>query len=186
MKTLREFCQFVTENKDEIILPPSIDSRRLIYAFAKVESGLGQAATRSRFEPSYSGNHYQRIPRGKSMYERSPMVKDAFAQWGDSAAMSYGMFQVMYTTALWLKVVKITDPPENLRHDLLNFLAFKELVESLVMSCKDHNITLEELADGYNSGSFKDNNIPITYVNKIVAAYNEAGKVFEDYDAGRL
>ncbi len=181
-RTLNDFCKFASEGASVLSVPASLDPRRLTYAFAKVESGLGIHADRSRFEPSYSGNHYRRLPINTTMYERSKLTKDAWARWGDAAACSYGLFQIMYTTALTLGAVTLSNPPETLRNDNVNFTVFAQLINKV---CADRpDITLEQLADAYNSGNCYDAIIPTTYVSKIIDAYHAAEDIFEEYDCG--
>lgn len=156
-------------NELQPFIPSNIDAYALMIAFGTVESGAGVIGNRSRFEPSYSGNHYKRLPKGTSMFEKSAIVRDAFETWGDSAAMSYGIFQVMYTTALFLNVLSLADPPEKLREHKTNFDAFIAMIKYICKS--DKTISISQIADAYNSGTYKDVNIPVGYIDRILKVY---------------
>lgn len=169
----QELVALIEKNAPNLKIPDHINKKRLMWAFASNETDLGRMELRSRFEPSYSGNwHRSFYKEGKSMFSRSNLAMTAWRKWGDSAAQSYGLFQIMYTTAIDTGVISIETPPEELRKTEVNVAVFIALINRIVRGNKD--ITVEQIADAYNSGSYKDNIVPKEYITKLKKAYDRA------------
>lgn len=139
--------------------PPALSGTKLLRAIAQVESS-GGAQNIPRFERAYSvGGHY---------FRRAQHVRDAWGQYGDLAACSYGPWQILYIVALELGYNgapwQLTDPPESgpMVVKLLNRRIFGKGAR-----------TLAEVGDAYNSGSFADQMVPEEYIEKLEAAYRD-------------
>ncbi|MCE5247950.1 hypothetical protein LLG88_13635 [bacterium] len=153
--TLRETCcQFGAQ------VPPlshngvPCDGALVLWAFAAVESSYGRDRGVPRHERAYAP--------GGVMYRQSAAVRDLYARFGPGAACSYGTWQMMFPTA---RELGFNGPPEALKDDaVLAPLVCRFLVRS-------QGGTLENAADAYNSGSWRDTCVPLDYVAKIVRAY---------------
>jgi len=117
-----------------------------------------------RFEKAYAPSGYY--------YTRSPEVRKEYEIWGRDAACSYSNFQILYITACELGY---DGPPLALDRDsiaipfvtwLLNIRIFKKGAK-----------TPEEVADAYNSGSYKDAIEPLAYEAKFRRRYDQCLKV---------
>lgn len=133
------------------------DGALVLWAFAGVESSFGRDRYVMRFEPSYS-------PGGK-VYRASPFIRDLWRQHGPDAARSFGSWQMMFPTAVQLGY---TGTPEGLADDR----ALAPLVCAYMKRAQGG--TLENAADAYNSGNWRDRFVPLDYLARIVRAY-EAG-----------
>ena len=130
------------------------DPALVLWAFAGVESSYGRDRLLARLEPSYSP--------GGAFYRQSKAVRDLWARWGPGANCSYGSWQMMFPTAVDLGY---PGTPEGLQAD--------DVLAPLVCHylARAQGGTLENAADSYNSGSWRDRFVPLDYLAKIVAAY---------------
>ena len=179
--TVEQLIALINEHAPRLTIQ-GVDSRRLMWAIAKRETSSGRMADRTRFEPSYSGNwHRSFYKEGRSMYDRSQIVKAAWRAWGDRAACSYGVFQIMYTTALDTGLLGLPDPPEKLLDPNINFSVFIKLVQR-ILAHYDFSVgtikTLRDIADAYNSGNYRDQIVPEGYIDAVLEEYNNAAELF--------
>lgn len=138
---------------------PFANARLILAALAEVESTFGSNC-RPKYEPAYDvGGGYWTPDNAKkwSWYTYGPIV-----------CCSYSSWQMMYPTALELGLCPTLNPT-CLNHDEI---AVNYVCEYLIKRVLDKGAgSLEELADAYNSGSFRDKNVPENYVKKFIAAY---------------
>lgn len=132
--------------------PSAIDPLALVGAFAEVESAFGEFAL-PRHEPAYD--------RGGKYFSR-----DLWRQWGSWAACSYGSWQIMYPVAVELG---FSGSPMDLWDDLVGVHWMVEYVKQRAFN--RGATALSEIADCYNTGSFRDAMFPNVYVNKFHLAY---------------
>lgn len=132
--------------------PPGLDPTLLLMALSLVESS-GGFNNRPRVEPAY-------LPGGRYCDQA------LYGQYGDDAAASWGPLQVMYVTARELgfegSPQELGQPAECVR------MAVKLINRRIVGRGAT---TLEQIADAYNSGSFKDQIVPQDYIRKVKEAY---------------
>lgn len=133
---------------------PWLDGECLLKAIAMNESSYG-SYNLPRFEKAYSYNQ-------KGIYSN----RDLWAKYGDWAACSYSSFQIMYPTALELG---FNGSPMDLWKDSTAIYYVVELI--LRRTIRKGATTVQHVLDAYNSGTFKDNNIPQEYINKGMIAY---------------
>lgn len=138
----------------------------LLYAICLNESSGGKNDI-PRFEPAYAPNGYY--------FKRSQEVRDKWGKYGDLAAMSWGPWQIMFTTAgelgfsgspleLWDAEVSIQFVVKLIKDRIIVRLGAK---------------TVEEIGDSYNSGTFKDAVIGqvAEYRSRLRKNYEEALKI---------
>lgn len=161
--TWRECRQAILEQAGALNLPPSLqgeDPARILAAIAHNESYYGKY-NQPRVEPGYSPGGYY--------FRRAAHVRDEFDQWGAMAAASHGSFQILHIVAWELGY---RGRPAALQDDALGIgFAIRLINRRIVVRGAQ---TLVEIADAYNSGCFKDANVPHRYIQKFLAALNSA------------
>lgn len=100
-------------------------------------------------------------PGGRYYNKKADML---FKKYGSISCCSIGPLQTMYLTAYELGFRK---EPLDLFYPVN---AVDIAIRYINIRCKGWK-TLAELADAYNSGSFKDSRIPKDYIGKFVRAY---------------
>jgi hypothetical protein len=132
-------------------LPAGIDGAQLLWALSGNESSFG-ANCAPRHEPAYchGGKYFD------ALLTRS---------WGCLAHCSYGPWQVLYAN---------TNPGMN----PLTFAQTPELVAGAAASLIQRRIlqaekatTLEEIAEAYNAGDWRDRSMPTQYTADLVKNY---------------
>jgi hypothetical protein len=130
----------------------------LLGALAEVESSFGEA-NRARFEKIYSwGNRYF-----------SAEQMDRWHRWGDIACCSYSSFQIMYPTAceLGFDHSPWDRNPTELFDDQVAILFVLAFIQKRMVGVH----TVGDFADAWNTGSFKDSNVPHEYIVKFTQSY---------------
>lgn len=135
------------------ILPvPGIDHVKLLLAIAGKETSFG-ADNRSRYERAYDDD---------GLYGRqSKYLQSLLKKYGSIAACSYGPWQIMYPTAFEHGFAG---------HPLELWTArdsVKYVISYLNNVSRNGATTIEEYADAWNSGSFKDSNRPLDYMQAV-------------------
>lgn len=132
---------------------------RLLWAIAFVESAAG-ALNVPKHESAYApGGHY---------YKRSPEVRALWNRWGDWAACSYSSFQILFIVATELG---FRGSPIDLWYDEEACPVVVKFLNQRIIKRKPSD--LGDIADAYNSGTFRDQNVPLGYVGKFLKAYDE-------------
>jgi hypothetical protein len=134
---------------------PSISRGQLLWAIAGNESLFGDWCP-PRHERGY---HY-----GSRMYRRSKELRDLTKEWGCLAHCSFGPWQVMLVNAPGFSPIELMADAE---------LACKSAVDFLnrVILGAQKASTLEEIADAYNSGNFRDDIVPHEYIARLKRNY---------------
>ena len=141
----------------------------LLLAIADVESGDRNA--NGMVIPGSGG--LRNVPVHEGAYDfggyywrRASHVRDVVERWGAWAACSYSPWQLLFVAAWEL----------GLRHEpgiLIDpVLAAPWVVKMLNQRLFDRGAkTVRDVADGWNSGSFKDANVPQEYIDNLETAY---------------
>lgn len=153
MRIEKKTFEAIQEQAGSLHAPPGLDPALLLLALCAVESSGGFNNQR-RVEPAYRpGGRYC----DQALYD----------QYGDDAAASWGPLQVMYVTAHELGYQgtpsELGEPSEGVR------MAVKLINRRIVGRGA---ATLEQIADAYNSGSFRDRIVPQEYILKVRQAYD--------------
>lgn len=168
--TTQDILKMVHQNAVLLALPFENDSRRLLLAFAEIESSIGKY--NFRYEPAYglSGLYYR----------KSKALQEAYDVFGPFVAMSYGPFQIMYCVAMELGYkghpLKLTDGNESIRW----------VCQLMNRHGKKGAANLKLLASAYNGGNinaWKSNEAVLKYTQKIEAAYDRWLKTTINWDA---
>jgi hypothetical protein len=114
-----------------------------------------------RYEPAYAPGGY--------FYLHSPDVQARWAVWGRDSACSYSNFQILYNTACELGY---QGPPLALDTDALAILYVVKYIRTRII--QQGATKPEQVADAYNSGSFKDQYVPNAYIRKFMKYYDRA------------
>lgn len=141
--------------KDLELRAAPLDPKQVLWAFAGVESSFGQNFA-PRHEPSYcrSGKYYNSA---------------ATREHGCLAHCSYGPWQVMFANfPVGITPRDLLDPIAG--PELSLRAAIRRLNRALVQGASE----LSQLADAYNSGSFRDDLVPGQYVAGVLEKYKIA------------
>lgn len=140
-------------------LPFRVVPERLLWAIATIESSAGKLNV-PKHESAYApGGHY---------YKRSPEVRALWNRWGDWAACSYSSFQILFIVATELG---FEGSPIDLWYDEEACPVVVTFLNERIIKRSPSN--LEDIADAYNSGTFRDQHVPLDYIEKFLKAYDE-------------
>lgn len=133
-------------------LAPWMDGELCLKALATVESSYGLNNI-PRYEKAYD--------RGGTYYNAALSMK-----YGAWAACSYSSWQIMFPTAVELG---FSGSPEDLNCDAIAIYWVMQYIEKRILNkgCT----RLQDLFDAYNSGTFRDTNVPQQYIAKCTDAY---------------
>lgn len=135
-------------------LAPWMDGEICLKALATVESSYG----------------IYNIPRHEKAYDLggiySKSYKPLLIKYGAMAACSWSSFQIMYPVAYELG---FQGDPIELQNDELAIMWVMEYIRKRILDkgCS----RLQDFADAYNSGTFRDKLIPEDYITKFMKAY---------------
>ena len=146
--------KLVIASAPDLIVPPGIDPVKILCAILHNESSYGVFNV-PRFEKAYG-------PGGK-YYNHTQ-----YTLWGAWACCSYSSFQIMYPTA---RELGFTGTPGQLWNDEEAIKWAIKLINVRIIR-KQGAKTVNQIADGYNSGNCNDSIIPEVYIAKFVLAYN--------------
>lgn len=137
---------------------PGVIGRVLLEAIAEVESSYGANAV-PKYEPAYD--------RGGRYF--SPTLAKG---WGAWAACSYGPFQVMFPVFLemGLHVTPITASDPDFGAEAAARLINRRFASQVPADASAEK-TVKIIGDAYNSGTSRDKNVPVSYCDKLWAAY---------------
>lgn len=134
-------------------VPAGIDGATLLYALSGNESDFG-ANCKPRFEPAYFSGRYAKAAAQAQLN----------AEYGEDAAKSYGPWQVMLINAPGFA-------PDELAEDLEKACtATVGYINRYVLTAQKA-VTLEEIADTFNSGNWRDANVPHVYISNFLQHY---------------
>lgn len=152
----------------DVLAASGIDVERLLRAIRQVETS--GAPTGLRFEPAYMPRGYRLPLQGRELVgtgrSMSAVAEQRWVRWGPWSSASYGPWQILYHTAADLGY---TDHPCDLLH------ASESWVCALLRRIARQGArTLAEIGDAWNSGNFRDQNVPTEYIARLTRAYEEA------------
>ena len=137
----------------------------LLATLAEIESAFGLLAL-PKHEPAFD-------------YGGKFCNHELWLRWGAWSACSYSSFQIMFVTAHELG---FTGSPVHLCDDETAIHWVLEYIRKRII---DRGCTsIEQFADAYNSGSFKDSFVPTEYVQKFVAIYEGIAAKRNLYNGG--
>lgn len=131
-----------------------INGMRLLWALAGNESSFGANCT-PRFEPSYYTDG--------AYYRHSARVRELVALYDREGASSFGPWQLLLVNTK-LTPAQMADPE-------MACQATVEFINRYIISLQRAS-TLSQIADAYNSGSWRDLHVPEGYVSRLEAHYS--------------
>jgi hypothetical protein len=143
------------------------NKKALLVAIAKNESSFGKHLG-PRLEPAYDVRGYY--------FRRSYLIRNQYSKFGDAVAKSYGPFQIMYPVACELGF-DLDESPTLLADFDINTQYAVEYINVRAIKYAD---SVEDIFDAYNSGSSRDQNIPVNYVNRGMRNYEAACREFPE------
>ncbi len=142
------------------LIKETVDTEALLWAVYECEKYTRQYRT-PRFEPAYAP--------GGLYFRSSSMVRQEYARWGSSAACSYSNFQIMFIVA---RELGYDAPPLALDKDSVALPYVVRYINVRILATPGVE-TVENIADAYNSGTYRDANVPERYINKFVRKYKQ-------------
>ncbi len=142
----------------------------LLMAIAVIETS-GGVNNYPNFEPYWIPDGTAFTIEGKIQKGRHPLdnliVSERYAKHGMAAGCSYSAWQILYHTAADMgfdgKPWELWD----------NMVAITWVIKRLNKVAKLGASTVEQFADAWNSGSFKDKIVPERYIKELSEAYYE-------------
>lgn len=145
-----------------------LDGDVLLEAIAHVESS-GGANNWPRLEAAYMPKGVTVTAQGRLIFGTgacfNEIVRKRWLKWGVSSAGSYGPWQILYHTAADLGFAGA--PWELWSPETVRMFVIARLRKIEKAGAR----TVEEFADAWNSGNFRDTIIPSVYINEVKAAY---------------
>ena len=143
----------IRENFGLVRAPLDLDRRKLLWSLAGCESSFGDDID-SHYESAYDigGRYY------------NDQIKHLKGVYGREVCCSQGVFQLLYITAYELGY---RGQPFDLKFPEIQIVYVIEYINKRLKGFG----TIEQFADGYNSGNFKDKNIPEKYIEKFCNIY---------------
>jgi len=153
------------------LLTPNVDADKLLRAIAAVETSGGKNNW-PRVEAAW-------VPKGLAFTVQghivtgtgtamSPIASLRWAKWGLGSAASWGWWQILYHTAADLGHTGA--PHELFDPGVSEIWVYKRLKQIAGKGAT----TVEQFADAWNSGNFKDAIIPTKYIADVKAFYEAA------------
>lgn len=153
-------ARIIKEHAPYLETPEALNSEAILWAVYGCEHYTKRYYA-PRFEPAYAP--------GGLYYRNSKEVRDAYEKWGKSAACSYSNFQILYITATELGY---EGPPLGLDRDSLAIPFVIKYINERIFARGAK--TVEQVADGYNSGTHLDRLKPIKYMARFRRYYDKA------------
>jgi hypothetical protein len=134
-----------------------IQGSQMLWALAGVESSFG-ANCKPRYESAY-------MPEGL-YYRQSPSMRELYRKYGRDAAASYGPWQLMLCNAPGYTPYELATDPEKACQATIGF------INRFVIGVR-YARTLEQFADVFNSGTWRDSVTPQVqgYIRKVTHNY---------------
>ena len=155
LKSLTELIEEYANELEDVSF--ELDKVALLKTLALIESSYGKN-NKPKFESAYY--------IGGKLYKNSPTLRKQIAVYGRDAACSWSSFQIMYINAYDTGYRGL---PKNLRSDEIAIPYIIKFINVRIIRLKPRKI--EDIFDAYNSGSFKDSYVPVTYIRKAMSAY---------------
>ncbi|HVJ09709.1 MAG TPA: hypothetical protein VM554_15130 [Acidisarcina sp.] len=136
-------------------VPESIDGPRLLWALSGCESSFGANCT-PRHEMAYC----------IGIYSHDPRVIELTREFGHDAHCSFGPWQLLLVNAS-----SFTTPEDFVRVDRCAMETASYINMRIIRAQKA--TTIEQIADAYNSGTWRDRSVPEKYIADCVHYYND-------------
>lgn len=136
-------------------VPSGIEPGLLLWALSGCESSFGKNCT-PRFEKAYFVG---------GLYATSPDQAKLLAMYGRFAACSYGPFQIMLVNAIGYTPTELSLDSEKATEATVAY------INRRIFSGKYAATNLEQFADSYNSGTWRDANTPTIYIKRFKQFY---------------
>ncbi|HZU33730.1 MAG TPA: hypothetical protein VFB79_21630 [Candidatus Angelobacter sp.] len=134
----------------ELNAPEGIAGPQLIWALSGNESSFGAHCPPKHEEGYCYGHKY---------------CDASYSQmWGCLAHCSFSPWQIMATNARQFTPLELMNEPEKAIQSVVSFLN-REILG------RQEAKTLSQIADAYNSGNWRDNNVPAEYIEKLHRNY---------------
>jgi hypothetical protein len=135
-----------------------VEPRVMLAAFSLNESSGGYN-NRPKYEPAYG-------PGGKYFNDLQSRLYD---EYGELASSSLSSFQLMFVIFRELGFVY---PPQQAADDVSALPTIIKYFNKRVFKNNEPNF-LSMAGDAYNSGNWKDKNVPLDYINKLLKNYTK-------------
>jgi hypothetical protein len=99
------------------------------------------------------------------MYANSPDQAKLLVMYGVDAACSYGPFQIMAVNAIGYTPKELNEDPEKATEATVAY------INRRIFAGKYPAHDLEQFADAYNSGTWRDANTPTVYIKRFKQFY---------------
>jgi hypothetical protein len=154
-------ARIIKEHAPYLEAPPQLNKEALLWAVYGCEH-YTKKYFEPRFEPAYAP--------GGIYFRNSGAVREEHEKWGRSASCSYSNFQILYITATELGY---SGPPLGLDRDSLAIPFVIKYINERIFT-KPGSETVEQVADGYNSGTHLDRLKPIKYMARFRRYYDKS------------
>ena len=137
-----------------------VDGPRLLWALSGAESGFGENCT-PRHEPAYCTGRYSTNAQVMALTKR----------YQHGAHASFGPWQLMLVCAqTTTKPEETSAAPEMFAR--VDFAAMKTVafINERILRAQAAK-TVSQIADSFNSGTYRDANVPHAYIDKVVGFY---------------
>lgn len=172
MHNRAQIYKMVNEKAHLLKLPFAHDPKKLLLAFAEIESSVGQF--NFRYEPAYGLNGLY--------FRRSQILRKKYDEYGPLVAMSYGPWQIMYIVAV---EAGFAGHPLELAS---GFVSLPYVIEKMNRDAKRGGTSVQLLASCYNGGNssalFRTEAVQ-KYCNKLEAAYDRWLKIDVQWETGQ-
>lgn len=163
----------INRHADDLELPSNVDNVKLLTAMAMVESDGGRNLQPNFERAFYKGGHYWNTHLTELRAKWKSRADPKMRTWsGRAMACSWGPWQILYVTAeelgYWGPPWALTDADVCLTWAIR--LINKRLAPKLPARLEELQI-VSKIADGYNSGSFRDRYVPHDYIDKVLKYY---------------
>ncbi len=167
----RELRDLLRLHAPTVMAPAGINRIALLAALGMIESTGGRRRV-FVFEPAYAGRPPRKGAKPGFYYKRAEHVRKAWRRWGDESAGSRGSFHLLHTTATEMGF-GLSRPPWELVEDAISMPFVIRLLNRRIFR---HGRTggassVEHVLDSWNTGTWRDKNVPASYIAKGMAVY---------------
>lgn len=154
-------ARVIKEHAPYLEMPPGLNAEAILWAVYGCEH-----YTKKYYFPRYESAYAP----GGLYYRNAEAVREAWEKWGRTAACSYSNFQILYITATEFGY---TGPPLGLDRDSIAIPFVVKYINERIFAKPGHE-SVEQVADGYNSGTHLDRLKPLAYMARFRRYYDKA------------
>ncbi len=142
-----------------------VDKQIFLAAFSLNESSGGYNKT-PKYEKVYGP--------GGTYFKNSQLQRDLYEKYGEDSCKSYSSFQIMFL--IYHELGFTNTDIDSANDDSFTIPVVIKFFNARIFKGGTHNFPnfLGMAGDAYNSGNFKDNNVPQDYLKKLVKHYHMA------------